>query len=591
MASNINADAIDSNYPIAGTNNSTQGFRDNFANIKNNLNYAKSELSDLQSKAILKSALSGQTLNNDFSETVISNVTLKSPGTVISDLGATSGSAVLDFGISTHYLISTTGSVSISFTDWPTAGICGSIRLVIKINSIDHTLTIPGSVSMGLPNIAGLSSVTTYGLSIKPPTKIVSTTTTTTTTTTAAPTTTTTTTAAPGGTTTTAAPTTTTTTTTTTAAPSTFRYYTVDQSQTVGSLAIPVQFTGTTTTGTTAVFLGFINDTILTVTSVISGTIVADMTLTDNGVIGSSTITFALIGDYVFDFETIDHGTSILIMDQSRASNVENVSYTPYALRPATTSRLGGFKIGLFSTQPAFNITADGTLTPRIASSLVPGVVKIGSGLVVAPDGTLSTSASSGSSGTLSNDSIVFGILSISKPNYGVYGSAQGDPGPLETTWTNWGVSIRIPAAGSYRFRVLGALFYYISAQGGAVAGMLRIYVNGTNSSAADITFTVPNLSVLGSGNTDVYRDITGLQRGDKIELYFKWATNPNTNASNIGQATFTVLIAGENCSGIHALLDYSLSTTAYPGIISPTSGLVSNFVAQDYNPGGNPGP
>jgi hypothetical protein len=351
-----------------------------------------------------------------------------------------------------------------------------------------------------------------------------------------------------------------------------------------------VQFTGTTTTGTTAVFLGFITDTILTVTSVISGTIVSDMTLTDSGVIGASTITFALIGDYVFDFETVDQGTSILIMDQSRASNVENVSYTPFALRPATTSRLGGFKVGLFSAQPAFNITADGTLTPRLASRLIPGVVKIGSGLTIAVDGTLSTDASSGSSGTLSNNSIVFGSLGVSKPNYGVYGPAQGDLGPTETDWTNWGVSIRIPVDGSYRFRVLGALFYYISAQGAPVAGMLRVYVNGTNSSASDITFTVPNLRVAGSGNTDVFRDITGLRRGDKIELYFKWATNPDPNAPTIGQASFTVLIAGENCHGVHALSDYSLSTTAYPGVIFPTSTLVSNFVPQDFNPGGGAG-
>jgi len=578
MASNINADAIDANYPIAGTNNSTQGFRDNFTNIKNNLNYAKSELSDLQAKAILKSALNGQTLNNDFSETVISNVTLKSPGTVISDLGAVGGSAVLDFGVSTHYLLSTTDSVSVSFTDWPTAGICGSIRLVIKINSINHTLTIPGSVSMGLPNIAGLSSVTTNGLSIKPPTKIIAvgvpTTTSTTTTTTTPATTTTTTTPA------TTTTTTTSTTTTTTAAPSSTVYYTVDQAQTVGSLANPVQFTGTTDTGTTAVFLGYISGTVLAVTSVTTGSIVTGMTLTDSGAISSSTIAFALVGDYVFDFETVDYGTSILIMDQSRASNVENVSYSPSALRPATTAVLGGIKVGT-----GLNITPDGVLTPRTATRLVTGVVKVGSGLNIASDGTLSTEASSGSSGTLSNNSLVFGSIGVSKANYGAYGPAQGDPGPLETTWTNWGVSIRIPAAGSYRFRVLGALFYYISAQGAPVAGMLRVYVNGTNSSASDITFTTPNLSIAGSGNTDVFRDITGLSRGDKIELYFKWATNPDPNAATIGQASFTVLIAGENCHGVHALSDYSLSTTAYPGIIFPTSTLVYNFVPQNYNP------
>jgi hypothetical protein len=523
MASNINADPIDANYPIAGTNNSTQGFRDNFANIKNNLNYAKSELSDLQSKAILKSALNGQTLRNDFSETVISNVTLRSAGTVISDLGATSGTAVLDFSVSTHYLLRTTGSVSVSFTDWPTAGICGAIRLVIKITDIAHTLTMPGSVSLGLFNIAGMSSATLNGLSIRPPTTIVSV----------------------------VSPATT---------PPT---YTVSESQTVGSSANPVTFTGTSTTGTTAVFVGYISGTTLTVTSVTSGTIAVNMTLADNSALGSSTITFAVPGDYVFDFETIDHGTSILIMDQSRASNVANVSYSPSTLRPATALILGGIKIGA-----GLNVTTDGTTSTKIATAGTAGVIKVGAGLTIAADGTLSVGSGGGGGGggaaAPTNNSLVFDSLNVLKFDYG---------SATETDWTNFGISIRIPTAGSYRFRVLGALFFYYSGRGAPVAGMLRIYVNGVNSSAADITFPVPNLAVVGSGNTDVYRDITGLQRGDKIELYFKWATNP-VGSATVGSAIFSVLIAGETCTGTHALSEFSLSTTAYPGIISPTTGI-----------------
>jgi hypothetical protein len=107
---------------------------------------------------------------------------------------------------------------------------------------------------------------------------------------------------------------------------------------------------------------------------------------------------------------------------------------------------------------------------------------------------------------------------------------------------------------------------------------MLRIYVNGTNSSAGDITFTVPNLSIANSGSTDVFRDISGLQRGDKIELYYKWATNPSSN-NTIGNAGFQVLIAGENYPGIHALGDYSINTdgtfnSPYTGINFGVEGL-----------------
>ena len=54
MASSINTSNIDGAYPVAGQDNSSQGFRDNFTNVKTNFGYTKSELEDLQTKSILK---------------------------------------------------------------------------------------------------------------------------------------------------------------------------------------------------------------------------------------------------------------------------------------------------------------------------------------------------------------------------------------------------------------------------------------------------------------------------------------------------------------------------------------------------------
>jgi hypothetical protein len=61
----INPNNINGGFPVFGQDNPTQGFRDNFTNIKNNLIFAKAELEDLQSKVILKSALAGTDLNNE----------------------------------------------------------------------------------------------------------------------------------------------------------------------------------------------------------------------------------------------------------------------------------------------------------------------------------------------------------------------------------------------------------------------------------------------------------------------------------------------------------------------------------------------
>lgn len=48
MASNISYSSIDETFPIAGRDNDSQGFRDNFAVIKNNFESAKGEIEDLQ---------------------------------------------------------------------------------------------------------------------------------------------------------------------------------------------------------------------------------------------------------------------------------------------------------------------------------------------------------------------------------------------------------------------------------------------------------------------------------------------------------------------------------------------------------------
>lgn len=57
MASNINYEDIDATFPVAGVDNSTQGFRDNFNIIKNSLNAARNEIIQLQSNSILKSPI------------------------------------------------------------------------------------------------------------------------------------------------------------------------------------------------------------------------------------------------------------------------------------------------------------------------------------------------------------------------------------------------------------------------------------------------------------------------------------------------------------------------------------------------------
>jgi len=63
MASKIVPGNIDGTYPRAGQDNSSQGFRDNFNEIKTNFTEAKSEIEDLQTNKANLNASSDFTNN------------------------------------------------------------------------------------------------------------------------------------------------------------------------------------------------------------------------------------------------------------------------------------------------------------------------------------------------------------------------------------------------------------------------------------------------------------------------------------------------------------------------------------------------
>ena len=66
MASNINSTSIDATFPVAGQDNNSQGFRDNFNTIKGNFASAKSEIEALQTNTAKLNA------NNNFAGNEVS---------------------------------------------------------------------------------------------------------------------------------------------------------------------------------------------------------------------------------------------------------------------------------------------------------------------------------------------------------------------------------------------------------------------------------------------------------------------------------------------------------------------------------------
>lgn len=158
MASNINPNTIDGLYPVAGQDNDSQGFRDNFTNSKNNFTYAKSEIEDLQSKVILKSALSGDTLDNDFNDALVKAAKIQDFSEARLDKGSTSGTVTFSHTEGHYQTVTATGSLTFAFSNFPPAGALGRIRVEVTISNVAHTVTLPAEVSIGHENIAGISS-------------------------------------------------------------------------------------------------------------------------------------------------------------------------------------------------------------------------------------------------------------------------------------------------------------------------------------------------------------------------------------------------------------------------------------------------
>lgn len=162
MASLVNPSNINGNFPIAGQDNDSQGFRDNFTNIRNNFTYIKSEVEDLQAKAVLKSALSGGTLDNNFLGSQIKNAQFKNYSETLYDWGNTSGVIQLDFALgNVHKVYTEGGSISINgvIKNPPASLNYSRILLYITISNLAHTLTIPNTFGTDLSSIPGLRKI------------------------------------------------------------------------------------------------------------------------------------------------------------------------------------------------------------------------------------------------------------------------------------------------------------------------------------------------------------------------------------------------------------------------------------------------
>ena len=136
MASNIDSASINALYPVAGQDNDSQGFRDNFSTIKSNFTAAKSEIEALQTNTAKKNE-ANNFLGFDQSGANFVNTTKKlhpASGTVIN-------SQNVNFPNGHYQEFTIGGNVTLTLTDWPADNKVGEIRVLLKNDGQSREVT------------------------------------------------------------------------------------------------------------------------------------------------------------------------------------------------------------------------------------------------------------------------------------------------------------------------------------------------------------------------------------------------------------------------------------------------------------------
>lgn len=134
MTSAINSSAINVSYPVAGVDNNSQGFRNNFTAIQAGLARAAIEISALQQNSVLVRdvATSSVAVVNNLLGSTISNGLYSQFNGVVYPLSSV-GSSGADINVSNGPMQSAilTANATLNFTSWPTTGKYGIMRLML----------------------------------------------------------------------------------------------------------------------------------------------------------------------------------------------------------------------------------------------------------------------------------------------------------------------------------------------------------------------------------------------------------------------------------------------------------------------------
>jgi len=122
--SNINYASISTTYPVAGQDNNSQGFRDNFTNISSALATAKSEITALQTNAVLTVDLATSTtpVTNNLLGSSITNGLYSQFNGIFFNGGSVPTSVNINLNNGPIQQFTASGNCTLTFINWPTTG-------------------------------------------------------------------------------------------------------------------------------------------------------------------------------------------------------------------------------------------------------------------------------------------------------------------------------------------------------------------------------------------------------------------------------------------------------------------------------------
>lgn len=170
MASNIVSTTISATFPVAGVDNDTQGFRDNFSIIKDNFTAAKAEIDVLQSDT------AKLTENNNFDGNNIISAVFQGSGDAVSPQVTIVGNLELPWIEASYYAYTVNGNVTLTMSEWPVQPVSPSTKThilakimvqvtasttsrIITFATVNGTVKLPSGVNNPVTLASGATNI------------------------------------------------------------------------------------------------------------------------------------------------------------------------------------------------------------------------------------------------------------------------------------------------------------------------------------------------------------------------------------------------------------------------------------------------